>query len=502
MRTVNRRVIAGTAALCAAAATIVAVRSPGEAPAQTTAHVIATGHVASANRARAAAPLGDWPEFGLNPQRTNATGAATGITAANVKQLHLRQVHLPGTADNSAIFLSSVNVDGTVQNAVIVTTTYGITEAIDPSDGHTLWQFTPPGIGAWSGSYQFTTASPIADSSHQYVYTTSPNGLVHKLSLENGQEAAGWPARITVLPAREKLTASLNIADGELLATTGGYIGDQPPYVGHIVAINLQSGQIEHAFNTLCANRHAIISPPTCSASDSAILSRSGPVVLPGGHRVLIATGNAPWNGTTDFGDSLIELSLPNLRLIQAYTPTDQATLNSSDSDEGSGSPALLPGHLALIGGKDGLLRVLSLGDLDGRRHRLPEQTGGQLQILRTPGGAMLFSAPAVSHSMVFVADGGGTAGYYVSHRRMHIAWSNATHGTTPVLAGGLLFVYDMDSGGVNVYHPHSGKLIATLSSGTGHWNSPIVVDGYVIEPEGNANSDSRSGILDVWSAS
>jgi hypothetical protein len=70
------------------------------------------------------------------------------------------------------------------------------------------------------------------------------------------------------------------------------------------------------------------------------------------------------------------------------------------------------------------------------------------------------------------------------------------------VLAGGLLFVYDMDSGGVNVYHPHSGKLIATLSSGTGHWNSPIVVDGYVIEPEGNANSDSRSGILDIWSAS
>jgi hypothetical protein len=503
MRTVNRRVIVGTAGLCAAAAAIVvAVQSPGDARAHTTAHVIATGHAASANRASGAAPLGDWPEFGLNPQRTNATGAATGITAANVKQLHLRQVHLPGTADNSAIFLSNINVDGTVQNAVIVTTTYGITEAIDPSDGHTLWQFTPPGIGAWSGTYQFTTASPIADSSHQYVYATSPNGLVHKLSIVNGQEAAGWPARITVLPAREKLTASLNIADGELLATTGGYYGDQPPYVGHIVAINLQSGQIEHVFNTLCANRHAIISPPTCSASDSAILSRSGPVVLPGGHRVLIATGNAPWNGTTDFGDSLIELSLPNLRLIQAYTPTDQATLNSSDGDEGSGSPALLPGHLALIGGKDGLLRVLSLGDLDGRRHRLPEQTGGQLQSLPTPGGAMLFSAPAVSHSMVFVADGGGTAGYYVSHRRMHIAWSHTTHGTTPVLAGGLLFVYDMDSGGVNVYQPHSGKLIATLSSGTGHWNSPIVVDGYVIEPEGNANSDSRSGILDIWSAS
>jgi hypothetical protein len=465
-------------------------------PAAQTAH-------AAAGRARSAAAseITSWPEFGLNPQRRNSTGASTGITAANVKRLHLRVVHLAGTADNSAIFLSKVNIEGAVQSVVIVTTTYGITEAINPASGHTLWQFTPPGISAWSGSYQFTTASPIADPDGLYVFATSPNGLVHKLSLENGQEAPGWPVRITVLPAREKLTASLNIADGELLASTGGYIGDEPPYVGHVVAINPQNGHIDAVFNTLCADRHQIISPPSCSASDSAILSRSGPVVLRGAKRVLVTTGNAPWDGTTDFGDSLIELSLPNLRLVQAYTPTDQATLNSSDLDEGSGSPALLPGNLVLIGGKDGILRLLNLGNLDGRRHRLPEQTGGQLQTLPTPGGAELFSAPAVSHSMVFVADGGGTAGYSVVHRRLHLAWSNATHGTSPVLAGGLLYVYDMDSGGVNVYQPHSGRLITTLSCGSGHWNSPIVVDGYVIEPEGDANSDATSGVLDIWSA-
>ena len=159
----------------------------------------------------------------------------------------------------------------------------------------------------------------------------------------------------------------------------------------------------------------------------------------------------------------MIELSLPNLHFVQAYTPTNQATLNSSDTDEGSGTPALLPGHLALIGGKDGLLRVLNLGDLDGRRHRRPEQTGGELQILPTPGSAELFSAPAVWHSMVFVADGGGTTGYSVSHRRLHVVWSNSSHGTSPVVAGGLLYVYDMDSGGVNVYAPRTGKLITTL---------------------------------------
>ena len=78
--------------------------------------------------------------------------------------------------------------------------------------------------------------------------------------------------------------------------------------------------------------------------------------------------------------------------------------------------------------------------------------------------------------------------------------WSNSTHGTSPILAGGLLWVYDMDSGGLNVYKPLSGKLVTTLSSGSGHWNSPIVVDGYVILPEGDANSHSTSGVLDIWS--
>jgi hypothetical protein len=266
------------------------------------------------------------------------------------------------------------------------------------------------------------------------------------------------------------------------------------------VAINLVSGHIDAVFNTLCADRHTIISPPTCPASDSAILSRSGPVVEPGGKRVLIATGNAPYNGTTDFGDSVIELTLPKLKFRQAFTPTSQASLNSEDLDLGSGSPALLPGHLALIGGKDGLLRLLSLAHLDGHARRRPSRTGGDLQDVPTPGSAMLFSTPAVWHSYVFVADGGGTTAFVVARRRLHVAWSNAAHGTSPVLAGGLLWVYNMDDGGINVYAPRSGKLLATLASGAGHWNSPIVVNGHVILPEGDANDHLKSGVLDIWS--
>jgi len=447
--------------------------------------------------------LTSWPEFGINPQHTSSTDDSTGITAANVGHLHLRKVELPGTVDNAPIFVSGVNVGGAVQNAVILTTTYGITMAINPATGQTLWKFTPPGIAAWSGSGQYTAATPIADARGQYVYATSPNGLVHKLSVADGGEASGWPVRLTPLPQREKLTSALNIAGDHLLATTGGYFGDAPPYVGHIAAVNLQSGRVDAVFNTLCAQRHTIIDPSSCNASDSAIWSRGGPVVTPSGTRVLISTGNAPWNGTTDFGDSVIELKLPSLRFAQAYTPDDQAHLNASDTDLGSGGPVLLPGDgAALQGGKDGLLRVIGLRRMDGRAKPYPERTGGQLQSLPTPGGAEIYSEPAVWHSYVFVADGGGTTAYLYRHHHLHAIWTNANHGTSPVLAGGLLYVYDMDSGGINVYEPRSGKLVTTLACGAGHWNSPIVVDGYVVEGEGDASGHDSSGVLDIWSAS
>jgi len=42
-------------------------------------------------------------------------------------------------------------------------------------------------------------------------------------------------------------------------------------------------------------------------------------------------------------------------------------------------------------------------------------------------------------------------------------------------------------------------RSIAVLPCGAGHWNSPIVADGRVALPEGNANAHRTSGVLDIW---
>jgi len=79
----------------------------------------------------------------------------------------------------------------------------------------------------------------------------------------------------------------------------------------------------------------------------------------------------------------------------------------------------------------------------------------------------------------------------------VQLVWRNGTGGTSPVVAGGLVWVYD-PSGGLNVY-TLGGRRVATLACGGGHWNSPIVVDGRVALPEGNANDHATSGVLDIW---
>ena len=279
------------------------------------------------------------------------------------------------------------------------------------------------------------------------------------------------------------------------------------PYQGHVVLIDRASGRLLKVFNALCANRRELQVPSTCSASDSAILSRGGPVVEPGSGRILIDTGNGPWNGTTNFGDSVVELNFPDLTLRQSFTPTNQEALNTSDTDLGSSAPALLGENRVVLAGKDGIMRVLVLSRLDGhppsggRVHPL----GGEVQRLSIPGGGELFTAPAVwrhdGRTTVFVADEHATAAYVMRAGRLYRAWEAATPGTSPVLAGGLLYVYDPASGGIDIYRPTSPRPIATLSGEPGHWNSPIVVDGHVVEPEGNANEHKLTGSLEIFSA-
>jgi hypothetical protein len=455
----------------------------------------ACGGGAAVSTATGSWPHVDWTRFGFTASRTSVGPASTGITAANVSALRRRQVRLGGTVDSSPIYLHGITIRGARHDAFFVTTTYGRTEAIDADRGSVLWRYTPPGYAGWAGSYRITTATPVADPSRAWIYAASPDGRIQKLAVADGR--AAWRTRITLLPEREKIASALNYSRGRVIATTGGYLGDAPPYQGHVAVLAAASGRLLHVWNSLCSERRHLQAPASCPRSDSAMWGRAGAVVEPRTGNLLVATGNGFWDGRRFWGDSALKLSADATRLLGNWTPTNQAELESSDADLGSTAPALLGGRFLLQGGKDGKLRLLSLARMNGTRHAGP-RTGGELQTVETPGGADLFTAPAVQGSLVFLADNSGTAAWELRGGRLHRLWENGSAGTSPVVAGGLLYVYD-PSGGLRVYAPRSGRLVANLPAGSGHWNSPIVVDGRVALAEGDANDHEQLGVLDIW---
>ena len=497
-----RRIIAALALLAATATTLVAcgghtiavATQPAKTGASTTAHV----------------PDGDWLEFDYNAQRSGVGPGDTGITGANLGALETRVVHVDGTVDSSAVAVAGVVAHGRARDVIVVTTSYGKTIAIDPGTGQRLWEFTPADIGSYVGSGQVTTASPIVDPDRRHVYAASADGFIHKLALATGRQL--WSTRVTFDPTREKIASALNINGGQVVVTTGGYYGDAPTYQGHVVMINRGSGRVAHVWNSLCANRHHLIDPPSsCPASDSAIWARAGAVIEPGSGRILVATGNGPFNGSTDWGDSVLELAPDASRLLQNWTPTDQAQLNASDGDIGSSAPALLPElggyRLAVQGAKDRQLHLLNLGRLDGTQGGAGSRLGGEVENISSPGGDEVYTSPAVwSHGgrpYVFVADDSGTAAYtvrFAGGRPWLVAvWQNGNGGTSPVLAGGLLYVYDEQGGSLDVYAPASGRLLRSLPAAHGHWNSPIAVGGRIVLPVGNYMDHASSGEILIY---
>jgi PQQ-like domain len=467
-----------------------AVPSAGAAPATSAAR---SAHV----------PSGDWMRFNYDASRSGVGPADTGITAGNVKGLGRRVVRIDGAADSSAVELHGIRIHGRKRDVAVFTTTYGKTIAIDVGTGRRLWEFTPSDIRAYQGGHQITTATPVVDPNRRYVYATSPDGLIRKLVLSSGREVRSgrWPARITFDPTREKIAPALNLTGHDVVAVTGGYFGDAPTYQGHVVLIDRSSGRIDHVWNSLCSDRHYLIDPPSsCPASDSAIWARAGAVIEPGSGRILVATGNGPFNGSTNWGDSVLELAPDASQLLQNWTPTDEAQLNANDTDLGSTAPALLPGGFVVQGGKAGRLDLLNLARLNGTTGGAGSKLGGELQSIGAPGGGEVLTAPAVwtsgGRTLVFVADDNGTEAYSFSGGHLSVAWNQDAGGTSPVIAGGLLYVYDEQGGKLNVRDPATGNLIASLPAAGGHWNSPIVVGGRVVLPVGGSTADNASSGL------
>jgi outer membrane protein assembly factor BamB len=442
-----------------------------------------------------------WARFNFDASRTGVNPDELTLSAGNVGQLLLlRSEPLPTVADSAPVYQGG---------HVYFTTKAGSLVAIDLATGAQLWEMPTTGPG-------FTTSSPALDPSGLWVYSYGLDGSVHKYASTNGEEATGggWPAPVTLIPGVEKGSSALNVANGWLYMTASAYPGDAGHYDGHLVVVNLASGA-EVVFNTLCSKLRVLLSdqpnqPNYCPSRQSGVWARSGAVVEPMTGNIFITSGNGPWDGSTKWGDSVLELSGDGSTLLDSYTPTNQQQLNNSDTDLGSSAPALLPEQpssttpfLAVQVGKDGLLRLLNRRNLSGQGKL--GVLGGELQKIAAPRSCAVLTAPVVwadpsQATWLFVANDCGLGGYELvtdgSGRSTLVSqWQQSTGGTSPVIANGVLYV--ARSGAVEARDPLTGNRLwsSTQTSakiGSIHWQSPIVVDGLLI-------LDDESGTMTVF---
>lgn len=220
--------------------------------------------------------------------------------------------------------------------------------------------------------------------------------------------------------------------------------------------------------------------------------SRDAVRVLPNGD-LLFATSRGRADDRIYFGNSVLEIPPDARPLVGLWTPHAN-TLDTNDIDVGSTGPVPTGQGTVLQSGKDGKLHIVVLG-----------RPGREIQTLAAPGGStMIAGYPAIwKHSrrttIYLATDSGGTPAYDVlPGGKIRKVWENGTPGTSPIVAGGLLYVYD-PGGGLVIYRPATGQQIVLLDTGGGHWNAPIIGGGRIALPQGNANDQTTGGTLNLF---
>lgn len=446
--------------------------------------------------------------FDHDSARSGFAAGDNSISIANVGRLHRRWVATFDTAaDGAPILVSNVSMPrGLSLTLLFQTTLQGTTYAVNPYTGKIVWKHGTQGPN-------ITHSMPAADPSGQWIYAPGIDAHMHKYAASSGKEffGGGFPVRVTWSPDIEKFGGPINLANGFLYATTGGYLGDGGQYDGHVVAFNLATGQT-HVINALCSNIHQLIKTPgTCPDSDAGIWARGSAVVDPDpsmSGRVYAATGNGDFDanvGGHNYGDSVLAISADGSTLLDSFTPSDYDQLEAGDVDLGSTAPVMLPRQsssttplMAVQAGKDGVLKLLNRQRLGG--------VGGELQDFNLPDA--IFTAPAVwtdHYGKVWIFIGSGSAITAVrlvtdTHGKTSLrpGWSNPAGGTSPIVAHGV--VYAATSGAVNAFNAYTGNLLWSSSQGSAggtignvHWESPIVVKGWLYISDENGNLTAYS---------
>jgi hypothetical protein len=301
--------------------------------------------------------------------------------------------------------------------------------------------------------------TPVIDATTQTVYvvtktkTTSTNYIqrLHALSLGTGAEAANSPVTIaatspgsceggatnTFNPLTENQRPGLALSNGMVYVSWASH-GDQGAYHGWVLGYQTANlSAVPTVFN---------VTPNTASGfayCRGGIWMSGGAPAFDAAGNMYVVSGNGAFDGAsgsatlpTDFSDSYIKLSTPNLGVLDYFTPFNQSTLDSNDSDVGaSGTSVLIDGTGGgnyLVGGsKAGIIYVVNRENMG----KYNTTTDGVQQEWTTNPSSHSFSTPAFWNNSLYyfgVNFGGTLAGQMYTFNTSGGTFNTAAASATP----------------------------------------------------------------------
>lgn len=298
--------------------------------------------------------------------RTGANTAETLLRPANVNSNTFGKLFTDAVDAQvyaQPLYVENLSISGGSHNVVFVCTESNSVYAFDADVGGITYWHVNLGLPYSPSCGDLTpvvgiTGTPVIDLPSSTIYldtklAAGPAHKLHALDLSTGIEKFGGPVTIAATSfsaAVQHQRPGLLLLNGVVYVCFGSHC-DQGSYHGFVLGYNATNLLQLYSFNT------------TPTGSQAAVWSGGmGPAADSSGN-IYVMTGNGTFDGSANFGESMLKLS-STLSLLDYATPTNWASLNSGDTDFGSGGPVLLPTHYAVGMGKDGKIYLADINNL------------------------------------------------------------------------------------------------------------------------------------------
>jgi outer membrane protein assembly factor BamB/cytochrome c553 len=276
--------------------------------------------------------------------------------------------------------------------------------------------------------------TPVIDPSTQTLYvvalTHEGGGFVqrlHALDLVTGLDRPRSPVVITTDgfdPILENQRPALLLSQGSVYVGYSSHC-DVGPYHGFL--FRFEAGTLE---------QQGVLNLSPGAEGNSIWQSGQGPAADEQG-MIYFVTSNGTWDGERNLSDSFLKVS-PDLRVLDWFTPTNFRELDKRDADLNSSGPLLLPGtHRVMGAGKQGVVYLVDtdhfghLGDEHAAQHFLAAK--GEINV-----GAVFWQS-AARGGMVYLWGQDDALRVYAFKDGRFIPGALAVGGQTAAYPGGIL---------------------------------------------------------------